>query len=302
MRRAYTAPAMAVYWAFRIASLLARVAPLRVAYAGGYGGGLLAYYLWFGGRRRCVRNMLRVSAGDRAAARGIARRSFANYGIYLVDFLRLSGGLSSEEVRRRIVFDQWNRLDEALDGNGVLFVTIHFGNWDLGAAAVADHGYPTAVIADTFAEPKLNELVLRARRHLGIEILPAERLGPQLLRALRRNQVVAALIDVPQGESGVEVQFFGATIAVPDGVARVALRSRASVVAATVPRLATWSDQVTGDLERVEFEPSGNQERDVRALTQAIFDTLETMVRRRPEQWYIFRALWLEDARAESAV
>ena len=292
---------MAVYWAFRIASRLARVAPLRVAYACGYGSGLLAYCLWFGGRRRCVRNMLRVSGGDRAAARSIARRSFANYGVYLIDFLRFSG-LSSEDVRRRIVFDQWNLFDEALDGNGVLFVTIHFGNWDLGAAAVADHGYPTSVIADTFAEPRLNELVLRARRHLGMEILPAERLGPRLLRALRRNQVVAALIDVPQGESGVEVQFFGATIAVPDGVARVALRSRASVVAATVPRLATWSDQVTGDLERVEFEPSGNQERDVRALTQAIFDALETMVRRRPEQWYIFRALWLEDARAETSV
>ena len=293
---------MAVYWGFRIASLLARAAPLRVAYACGYGGGLLAYALWFGGRRRCVRNMLRVTAGDRAAARRIARRSFANYGIYLVDFLRFGGGISSAEVRRRTVFDQWNRLDEALDGNGALFVTIHFGNWDMGAAAVADHGYATSVIADTFAEPRLNELVLRARRHLGMEILPAERLGPQLLRALRKNQIVAALIDVPQGASGVEVEFFGATIAVPDGVARVALRSGASVVAATVPRLSTWSDQITADLERVEFEPSGNKERDVRVLTQAIFAALETMVRRRPEQWYIFRPLWLEDARAEGSV
>ena len=136
----------------------------------------------------------------------------------------------------------------------------------------------------------------------GWRILPAERLGPQLLRALRKNQIVAALIDVPQGASGVEVEFFGATIAVPDGVARVALRSGASVVAATVPRLSTWSDQITADLERVEFEPSGNKERDVRVLTQAIFAALETMVRRRPEQWYIFRPLWLEDARAEGSV
>ena len=40
----------------------------------------------------------------------------------------------------------------------------------------------------------------------------------------------------------------------------------------------------------------------MRALTQAIFAALETMVRRRPEQWYLFRALWLEDARAEGAV
>jgi KDO2-lipid IV(A) lauroyltransferase len=292
---------MAAYWGFRIASRLARLVPLRVAYACGYGAGVLAYYLWAGGRRRCVRNMRRVTGGDEAAARRIARRSFAHYGIYLIDFLRFSG-LSSAKLHERVVFDQWNRLDEALDGHGVLFVTMHFGNWDMGAAAVADHGYPTSVIADTFSEPRLNELVLDARRHLGMQILPAERLGPRLLRALRGNEIVAALIDVPQGEAGVEVEFFGGTIAVPDGLARVALRTQASVVAATVPRLATWSDKVTGDLERVHYAPTGDQERDVRALTQAIFDALEGMVRRRPEQWYIFRSLWLDDAQAESAV
>ena len=42
-------------------------------------------------------------------------------------------------------------------------------------------------------------------------------------------------------------------------------------------------------------------ERDVHGLTQAIFRSLEEMVRRRPEQWYIFRTLWVDDAREERA-
>lgn len=289
---------MAAYWGFRIASLLARAAPLRVAYACGFAAGILAYYGWRGGRRRCIRNMLRVSGGDRGAARSYARKSFGNYGLYLIDFLRF-GSRDLDELRDRIPFDHWEQLDDALTGNGLVFVTIHFGVWDLGGVALSDHGYRVSVIADTFADPRLNELVLGSRRRLGMQVLPADRVGPRLLRSLRRNEVVAALIDVPQPGRGVEVEFFGGTIAVPDGPARVALRTQASVMAATVPRLGAWSDRATPDLEQVRYEPTGDMDHDVRALTQAIFDILETMVRRHPEQWYIFRSLWLDDVRAE---
>lgn len=291
---------MALYWGFRVAAFLARAAPLRAAYAAGRLGGLCAWALWRGGRRRCVRNMLRVAGGDEARARRLARRSFAAYGLYLADFLRF-GALSREELRRRVVFDRWAQLEEARAGAGVLFVTMHFGNWDMGAAALADRGHRISVIADTFADPRLNELVLESRRRLGMQILPAERLGPRLLRILRGNGIVAALIDVPPPGAGVEVEFFGGTVAVHDGVARLALRSGASVVTGAVRRLGPWSDRVTGEFWRIRYEPTGDRERDVRALTQAIVGSFEGIVRAHPEQWYIFRPLWRDDIAAEAA-
>jgi len=60
----------------------------------------------------------------------------------------------------------------------------------------------------------------------------------------------------------------------------------------------TWSDRATPDLERVSYEPTGDTDHDVRALTQAIFTALEAMVRRHPEQWYIFRSLWVDETPA----
>jgi KDO2-lipid IV(A) lauroyltransferase len=283
---------VALYWAFRLASALARAAPLRVAYMVAAACGAATFYAWPGGRGRCIANMRRVVGDERAAA--VARRSFANYAVYLVDFLRFSG-MNAEEVRSRVAFDRWDELDAHRTGNGAVFVTMHFGNWDLGAAAVADHGIPISVVADTFHEPRLNELVLGARRHLGMDILAAERLGPSVLRALRRNSVVALLIDVPPQGSSVEVEFFGGRIAVPDGMARIALRAASPVVAVTMPREHARSERVRGDIEQVPFEPTGDADRDVYALTQATMRVLERMVRRSPEQWYIFRSLWLED-------
>lgn len=282
-----------VYWAFRLSSALARAAPVRVSYAVATFLGLLTFYVWVGGRRRCIRNMTYVAGGDEAEARRLARRSFSNYAIYLVDFLRFTA-VTAEEVRDRVVFDEWERLEAQRAGNGIVFVTMHFGNWDLGAAAVAEHGIPISVIADTFGDPRLNELVLGARRHLGMEIIPAERMGPSVLRALRRNDVVAMLIDVPQKGGGVEAMFFGAPVAVADGPARIALRTGATMVAVMLPRIER-SELVRGQIEPVLFTPSGDPERDVRELTQATMDALEAMVRQHPDQWYIFRSLWVAD-------
>jgi lauroyl/myristoyl acyltransferase len=289
---------VALYWAFRLAAALARAVPLRVAYGAAALCGAATFYAWRGGRRRCIENMRHV-VGD-ARAPTIARRSFGNYAVYLIDFLRFSA-MTVEEVRERVAFDQWAELDRYRSGNGAVFVTMHFGNWDLGAAAVADYGIPISVVADTFHEPRLNELVLDARRHLGMDILAAERLGPSVLRALRRNDVVALLIDVPPQGGSVEVEFFGGKVAVPDGMARIALRAGASIVAVTMPREHPRSPRVRGDIEPVPFEPSGDAERDVQSLTQATIHVLEGMVRRNPEQWYVFRSLWREDRSRQDA-
>jgi hypothetical protein len=85
---------------------------------------------------------------------------------------------------------------------------MHFGNWDLGAAILSINAFPISAIADSFANERVNRLVIGSREHLGMKIIQADRLGPGILRALRGNDVVAMLIDVPQAEGGVQVEFF----------------------------------------------------------------------------------------------
>jgi len=291
---------MLLWLAMRTGSTLANIVPLRVSYALARGAGTAAYWLWPGGRRRCIANMRHVTDGDEGLARTYARQSFGNYAVFLIDFLR-SMHSTPEDTRRRVIFDQWDDLQTLRDGNGIVFVTMHVGNWDLGAAALALAGFPITVVADSFDNPRVDQLVRDSREHLGMTVLAAERMGPGIVRALRRNDVIAALADVPAPENGgIEVSFFGQAISVHDGIARIALRTGASVVAATLPRQSAWSDQVEGWIEPVPFEPSGDGDRDVQALTQAIFNHLEGMIRRRPDQWYIFRHLWTADAHSNA--
>lgn len=293
---------MALFLAFRAAVLLSRVVPLRVSYAIARGAGLLAYFAWAGGRRRCIQNMLRVVDGDQRAARRAARRSFSNYVVYLVDFFRFFS-TNAEDITRRVAIDEqmWGRLREHRSGRGIVFLTIHFGNWDLGAAVLALNGFPISAIADRFRNERMDRLIMASREHLGMRVIPAGRTGPGIVRALRSNDVVAMLVDIPQMDDGVHVQFFGDTISVPAGPARIALRAGSSVVAAVLPRLRRWSDEVGVEFAPVRYEATGDTDHDVQALTQQVFAYLEGVVRRHPDQWYIFRNLWVADAARTAA-
>lgn len=286
---------MLLYCAFVIGTTLARVVPLRLGYALARVVGVATYYLWTGGRRRCIQNMRHVTGGDEAAARRIARASFANYLVYLVDFFRLIGS-SREDLRARVRSDDWARVAQERNGRGTVAMTLHYGNWDLGAALAAQHGVGVAAIADRFASKRVDDFVIGSREHLGMTIIPADRMGPGLLRALRNDHIVAVLIDIPAFETGVPVTFFGATIAVSDGPARLALRTGASVVAGLVPRDTPWGEAVRVEATPIALAPTGDEAADARALMQAVFAHFEAAVRRDPSQWYIFRNLWPADA------
>ncbi|MEE8422613.1 MAG: lysophospholipid acyltransferase family protein [Dehalococcoidia bacterium] len=286
--------------AIRAVVRLIEAVPLRISYFVAWYAGIAVFALWPGGRKRTIENMLHVAGGDRGSAARYARRSFSYYALYLIDFLRM-GRVGPGELERRLEFEDWERFDEARAGAGMLFVTLHFGNWDFAAARIASHGLPLAVITDTFEDRSVDRIVVETRERLGVRIIPAERTGPGVLRALHRNEVVALLIDIPDIASSVEVEFFGGTVAVPDGPARIALRTGASVIVGAVARDGVRSERFVPFIERVEYTPTGEREDDVRGFTQAMLSALERMVRRYPEQWYIFRLLWVADReRAEA--
>jgi len=127
---------------------------------------------------------------------------------------------------------------------------------------------------------------------MGIRLLPVERAGISLLRALRRKEIVAFVIDagVERG-GGVPVTFFGGEAMFPDGPARLARLSGAPVIFAVAARLP-------GGRFRAHIEPpllsqrSLSPEEDAHCLTQRLGSAFERYVRRYPGQWYAFREMW----------
>ena len=283
-----------VYWVFRLIILLGRPFSTRVGYFVAPIIADICYLFYGGGRRALHQNLSRVlGTSDRRVLGRMARRSLRNFSKYVVDFIHFYN-MSPEDIRRRIIFDDFERLNAAVaEGKGIIFVTLHFGNWDMGAAGLAVYGYPVDAIAETFELPRMNDLVQGYRRHLGVNIIPMERVGPGVLRALRRGDILALLIDVPAPGASVAVDFFGALAEVPAGPARLALRTGARVIPAVLAREAGREELIRPILDfDVRLEPSGDEEQDVRELTQQIMSSLERFIRQYPDQWFMFRPMW----------
>jgi KDO2-lipid IV(A) lauroyltransferase len=243
--------------------------------------------------------------GDASPAqiRRMAKSSLINYCRYLADFVRFPSLTRDDLVQMVTGRESFSALDEALaQGRGAIIVCTHFGNWDMGAGAAAARGYPLAVVAETFSDPRLDRMVLDSRERLGMHVIKMERAAPSMLRVLKQNGLLALLIDRPVPGQGIRVSFFGEEVEVPAGPARLALRSGAVVVPAAFARVEPngVAVQTLTDFT-VAYGPTGDEEEDVRQITQAIMTAHERFIRQYPEQWYMFRELWpREGARART--
>jgi lauroyl/myristoyl acyltransferase len=285
---------MIPYLFWKLVTFSLRPIPTRVTYSVAATIAGTIYLCWTEKRRNTIENMRCVLPNtDEATIRRVAINSWRNYGMYLVDFLRAADG-RADELANSIEFDGQSSIEEAFSNDkGVLMVLMHQGYWDIGGIYFARLGYPLNAVAETFENKQLNTLVVGAREASGIKVIPMERAGMRILRALRRNEALAILMDRPLEDGGITVRFFGRETTLPDGAARLALRTGATVIAAAVVRTGGPGSRLRGLIQaNITVTRTGNEREDIRALTEAFLRPHERFIRTYPEQWYMFRRMW----------
>ncbi|MBV9282347.1 MAG: lysophospholipid acyltransferase family protein [Chloroflexi bacterium] len=294
---------MALYLIIQIGALLSRYIPRSWRYLIGTAIGDAVFYSWPSKRRILLDNMATVlgRSPQDPHVRRLALKSMRNYCKYLIEFLELPTAGAADDmaalVVRRDGIEHYYRAVEA--GKGVIVASGHFGTIEVGAAILNDRAKFHAV-SDTFRPPALDRLIKDRRRKLGIHPIPVSSVR-QMLRALRQGDALAMLFDRPMDlEKGVRVRFFGRETALPAGPAVLALKTGAALLPMYQFRLP---DRSFGGVcfPPVSWVPTGDRERDVQAITQKLADSLQTMVRQRPDQWYMFRPMWPNQSDEERA-
>jgi len=285
---------MIIYWLILLPLFLAQRLPLELCYWIASILGDLLYVFWPGGRRNVVDNMRHVlgpEASDKTV-RHTARKSFRNYMKLLVDFARIKV-TEPATLEDRLEGTGWDNLDKAFQhGKGVLIVGIHLGDWEVAGAALASRGYRINAVSETVGNERINRLAIDVRARLGIRLIPMEFALKRVYKALRRNEAVGLVTDRPLlPDEGVPVDFFGQRIAWPSGPAILALRTGATIVTGYLVRNS--DDDYIGEIyPPLEFEATGDHDRDVQLITQRVVSIQEDLIRRYPDQWYMFRRMW----------
>ena len=183
---------------------------------------------------------------------------------------------------------------------GVILVTCHFGNWEVAARTLARYEHPLNLVMAREANETTVDYVRRAREQAGIRVLLSDSsvYGPfNILRALRRNEIVALQLDRPLGGEGARaVEFFGAPAFFQAGPLRLARLVGAPILPVFVVRLAPRHYRVVFGKERHVARTAGVEEMD--RILAGIVAEFEKLVRRYPEQWFQFSPFWPADVPA----
>lgn len=220
------------------------------------------------------------------------RAAYEHLGREAAAMLRLSK-LDENAVVERTLAVGWDELQDALSlGRGLILVTGHYGNWEIAAGAVASRGVPIGAIVRRQGNRLVDERLQHLRRKLGVETIYQGQAPSRVPRLLRSNGVVGIVGDQDARRSGIFVPFFGRPASTHRGPALFALRLGAPVFSCIARRLP--GDEVRYEVrgERVEFERTGELDRDVNALTAELALRLEKAIRIAPEQYFWFHKRW----------
>jgi KDO2-lipid IV(A) lauroyltransferase len=232
--------------------------------------------------------------------RRIVRGAFEHFGRLLFELLKFST-LTPDRMLARVEFEgeEWVRQAYA-QGRGVLFVTGHFGYWELQAMVHALRLQPMAVLARALDNQGLNDLLEQMRTRTGNTVLYRSGTIRRVIRLLHSGQSVGILIDQHVlGRDAIQVDFFDRPAATTSAVAALALRTGAPIV----PLFAL---PLGGGRYRMIYEhpvklPAPDAADPIRELTQRCTDVLEMYVRRHPELWLWMHRRWRDEERAETA-
>ena len=227
-----------------------------------------------------------------------AYRSYARYVVELMRLPRLSNDQAMALVDTSTLLPleaYWKST-----GKGLILTSAHIGNLEAVARGIARHGWPIAAIADDTSFPELFDLLRRQRRAWGVELIPWRNLR-DLFGVLKRNEILALIIDWGYRPDDIPVRLFGAWTTLPAGPAMLAAKTGASIVQVAVRRsedgkrfLVTYSDPIL---------VSSTDDAEIRRATQAVADALAATIAAAPEQWYSFKPIWpsTEEERAALA-
>ncbi|MBN8247810.1 MAG: MMPL family transporter [Verrucomicrobia bacterium] len=278
---------------WRLARVLARVLPDAAAHQTATFGGWL-YPRLAPERLQIVAGNLRPVVGPPpGAAEAAARRTFHQFARKLVDLWRREAGVM--DAVRIEPGDGWQHFTEARkSGRGVLLVTPHLGNWELGADLLKRDGIRPLVLTAPEPGDGFTELRAAARRRLGVDTLVVGSDPFAFVEVIRRLQdggMVALLMDRPPAATAVKVTFLGRPFLASVAAAELARASGAVVLPVIIVR--------EGPLHRahalapVDYDRRalGNREERI-AFTGRILRAFESAVRQFSDQWFHFVPVW----------
>jgi Kdo2-lipid IVA lauroyltransferase/acyltransferase len=284
-----------VYLLLRIFVCIVQALPLALGRSFAVALAWLVYTIDKRHRQVAVDNLKKAFPGcGEAELDRLVRRVFRHFCTLAIEIIHLPRCFHANNWRRYVELPQGDiLLGQMLSGRSIMFVTGHFGNWELGGFILGALGFRTYAIARTLDNPFVDHFLrFKFREKTGQQILSKDGDYERIQRVLATGGTIATLADQDAGQRGLFVDFFNRPASTHKAVALLSLAHKTPLIVIGTAKVAEPFRYAVLVEDVILPEEYDGQPDAVRKITQRFTTALERLARRYPEQYFWLHRRW----------
>ncbi len=222
----------------------------------------------------------------------IAYGSYKSFCITLAEILYMPW-LSENQLKSIMVCNDKDKIVQRYDeGNGVILLSAHLGNWEYLATSVAlQINNKFNVVVKPQRNPYVNKWMNKYRTKWNNNVVPLGVSIRNIFAVLLNRGIVAMVADQRGPEESLKLEFFGRKTSVYVGPAVLSLKTNAPIIYG----LSVRQNDFNYDVRIIEVDRQNlpdDEDGKIKVLTERMVKILEDIIREHPEQWLWMHRRW----------
>jgi KDO2-lipid IV(A) lauroyltransferase len=253
-------------------------------------------------RERAMHNLRRsFPEKPEAELKVIAERSMQELFMLFVEVLFTVRLIRIDTYAKYVHLDNFRpSLEHLLKGErGLIFITAHYGNFEIIGYTLATLGFPTYTVARPLDNKYVSDWLFGVRERMGQQIIVKKGATEIVTAALDENATVGFVADQNAGAKGIFVDFFGRKASTYKSIGLLAMEYEVPVVIGYSRRVDDQFKFHVGIQDTIHPADWKDQPDPLRYITQRYNKAIEDFIRTDPSQYWWLHRRWKSRPKGE---
>ena len=223
--------------------------------------------------------------------RQIIKKCYKNLLHLLKEFI-LNQSISKEDLLKKITFhNEHIYYDVIQKKQGVIFLTAHYGSWELLSLAMGAKFGPMSIIGRRLDSVAMNAILETNRQRFTVTLLEKKGAMRGILKTLHKGENVGLLVDQNTAKKeGILISFFGKSARHTPAAAQFSKKMNVAII----PTFITTNDYKHFDITLYEpiLPPQNDDEKAIIDSVQAQANITQKVIEKKPDEWFWFHRRW----------
>jgi len=221
----------------------------------------------------------------------IIKKCYKNL-LYLLREFIVNQTITKENLLKKITFHNEHIYEDVIQKKqGVIFLTAHYGSWELLSLAMGAKFGPMSIIGRKLDSVAMNAILEKNRQRFNITLLEKKGAMRGMLKALQKGENVGLLVDQNTADQeGILISFFGKNARHTPAAAQFSKKMNVTII----PTFITTNDYEHFDITLYApiLPPQNDDEKAIIDSVQAQANITQKVIEKKPDEWFWFHRRW----------